>query len=314
MEDTMLELVEVCHQKEFHCMHDNIDDLIERALNSRLLSINSESQRLNKKKQEVKNVIEQVTECGTHPRIKSTKSAMDRSFTLGSTKKADNVKILQSCNGLLLCSGSGMPVFDYVYNPSTNQYKKLPYLDCSLDNSPYYSSVGLRIAFDPTKSSHYKLVDAGLTFCDIDIQIYSSETGKWSLCNNFGSREFTIYEMTIGCSVWMVRYRVHTDEFMTPLPKDLEPGSLETFFCSQVQSELQVSSELDFKEEKRRPVLIHEMEALGERGVAVDSLGSLKQTHIRETAKLAALTDAIAESLASIHEKERHVAKLDLND
>ncbi|GJW52573.1 hypothetical protein Tco_0096658 [Tanacetum coccineum] len=55
----------------------------------------------------------------------------------------------------------------------------------------------------------------------------------------------------------------------------------------------------------RRRVLICEMEALGERGVAVDSLESLKQTHARETAKLAALTDAITESLASIHEKER---------
>ncbi|GJW33679.1 hypothetical protein Tco_0053711 [Tanacetum coccineum] len=49
-------------------------------------------------------------------------------------------------------------------------------------------------------------------------------------------------------------------------------------------------------------------------GVAVDSLESLKQTHTRETAKLAALTYAITESLAGIHEKERHVAKLDLND
>ncbi|GKC12466.1 hypothetical protein Tco_1009248 [Tanacetum coccineum] len=64
---------------------------------------------------------------------------MDRSFTLGSTEEADNVKIF---------------------------------------------SVGLRIAFDPTKSPHYKLVDAGRTFCDIDIQIYSSETGKWSLCRD----------------------------------------------------------------------------------------------------------------------------------
>ncbi|GKD32516.1 hypothetical protein Tco_1248025 [Tanacetum coccineum] len=94
---------------------------------------------------------------------------MDRSFTLGSTEEADNVKILQSCNDLLLCIGSGLPVFYYVYNPSTNQYKKLPYPDCSLDNSPYYSSAGLRIAFDPTKLPHYKLVDVGRTFCDIDI-------------------------------------------------------------------------------------------------------------------------------------------------
>nr|GEU83182.1 hypothetical protein [Tanacetum cinerariifolium] len=61
------------------------------------------------------------------PRLQLKKSAMDRSFTLGSTEEADNVKFLQSCNDLLLC-GDG-----------------------------------------------------------------------------FRSREFTVYEMTIGCSVWMVR-------------------------------------------------------------------------------------------------------------
>ncbi|GJX32451.1 hypothetical protein Tco_0242306 [Tanacetum coccineum] len=40
-------------------------------------------------------------------RLLSKKSAMDNSFTLGSTEEAENVKILQSYNGLLLCSGSG---------------------------------------------------------------------------------------------------------------------------------------------------------------------------------------------------------------
>nr|GEY54443.1 hypothetical protein [Tanacetum cinerariifolium] len=57
MEETMLELVEVCRQKELYCMHDNVDDLIESALNSTLLSINLNSQRL-----EVKNVVEQPAE------------------------------------------------------------------------------------------------------------------------------------------------------------------------------------------------------------------------------------------------------------
>nr|GEZ79972.1 hypothetical protein [Tanacetum cinerariifolium] len=47
-----------------------------------------------------------------------------------------------------------------------------------------------------------------------------------------------------------------------------------------------------------RRVLICEMEALGDRGVAVDSLECLKQTHTRETAKLACLTDVMAETLA----------------
>nr|GEX13713.1 hypothetical protein [Tanacetum cinerariifolium] len=65
MEDTMLELIEVFRQKEFYCMHNNVDDLIESALNSKRLSINLKSQRLDKKMQEVKNIVEQPTKCGT---------------------------------------------------------------------------------------------------------------------------------------------------------------------------------------------------------------------------------------------------------
>nr|GEU74481.1 hypothetical protein [Tanacetum cinerariifolium] len=64
MEDTILELVEICRQKELLCMHDNVDDLIESALNTKLLSINS--QRFDKKEQEVKNVVEQPAEQGNH--------------------------------------------------------------------------------------------------------------------------------------------------------------------------------------------------------------------------------------------------------
>nr|GEV49981.1 hypothetical protein [Tanacetum cinerariifolium] len=66
MEDTMLELVKICQEKEFLCIHDNVEDLIESALNSKLLLINSNSQRLDKKEQEVKNVVEQPTERGNH--------------------------------------------------------------------------------------------------------------------------------------------------------------------------------------------------------------------------------------------------------
>nr|GEU77588.1 hypothetical protein [Tanacetum cinerariifolium] len=65
MEDTTLELLEVCRQKEFYCMHNNVDDLIESALKSKLLSINLKSQHLDKKEQEVMNIVEQLTERGT---------------------------------------------------------------------------------------------------------------------------------------------------------------------------------------------------------------------------------------------------------
>nr|GEZ22219.1 hypothetical protein [Tanacetum cinerariifolium] len=62
MKNMILELVKICQEKELLCMHDNVDDLIESALNTKLLSINS--QRLDKKEQEVKNVVEQLAERG----------------------------------------------------------------------------------------------------------------------------------------------------------------------------------------------------------------------------------------------------------
>nr|GFD39232.1 hypothetical protein [Tanacetum cinerariifolium] len=49
MEDTMLELVKICQEKEFLCIHDDVDDLIESALDSKLLLINLNSQHLDKK-------------------------------------------------------------------------------------------------------------------------------------------------------------------------------------------------------------------------------------------------------------------------
>ncbi|GJS85639.1 hypothetical protein Tco_0752180 [Tanacetum coccineum] len=50
MEDTMLDLFEDCQQKELYCIHNNVDDLIESALNSKLLLINLNSQRFDKEK------------------------------------------------------------------------------------------------------------------------------------------------------------------------------------------------------------------------------------------------------------------------
>nr|GEZ73057.1 hypothetical protein [Tanacetum cinerariifolium] len=61
LEDTILELLEDCRQKELYCMHNDVEDLIESAFNSKLLSINLKSQRLDKEKKEVKNIVEQAT-------------------------------------------------------------------------------------------------------------------------------------------------------------------------------------------------------------------------------------------------------------
>nr|GFA10604.1 hypothetical protein [Tanacetum cinerariifolium] len=89
MEDTMLELVKICRQKELYCMHDNVDDLIESALNFKLLSINS--QRLNKKEQEVKNVVEQPAERRTQPEY-STSMGYEHPNTTPKTESDEIIK------------------------------------------------------------------------------------------------------------------------------------------------------------------------------------------------------------------------------
>nr|GEZ00806.1 hypothetical protein [Tanacetum cinerariifolium] len=67
MEKMMLDFVKICHHKQFLCMYDNIEDLIEGALDTKLLLINSiKSQRLDKQAQEVKNVEEQPAERRNH--------------------------------------------------------------------------------------------------------------------------------------------------------------------------------------------------------------------------------------------------------
>nr|GEW49491.1 hypothetical protein [Tanacetum cinerariifolium] len=144
-------------------------------------------------------------------RIKSRIYTSDKSFTLGYTDAVDNVSILQSCNGKLIeslgclvlvhrdfidsseftiyemrkgCSvWSIKHAFDYVYNSSTNLFKILPEPDYANDDSNFYGCAGLRLTFDPTKSSYYKVMRAGHTCSDIVIQIYCSEKGNWSLCN-----------------------------------------------------------------------------------------------------------------------------------
>ncbi|GJU78093.1 hypothetical protein Tco_1275163 [Tanacetum coccineum] len=90
-------------------------------------------------------------------RLDSKKSTMGNFF--GSDKYPDQVRILQSCNGLLLCTGSKWPCFYYVYNPSTNSYKRLLQPNYYFrDDDGFFSCGVFRLAFDPKKSIHFKVV------------------------------------------------------------------------------------------------------------------------------------------------------------
>ncbi|KAF7147811.1 hypothetical protein RHSIM_Rhsim03G0161800 [Rhododendron simsii] len=112
----------------------------------------------------------------------------------------NNIRIINSCHGLLLCrfcytrQKNHNP--DYavqeqnrdpnyvVLNPTTKQFKILP--KCHLSGLK-----GLTLAFDPSKSPHYKVVSVCVCFRHTtsmltyaveyyhEIMTYSSETGSW---------------------------------------------------------------------------------------------------------------------------------------
>nr|GEV02578.1 hypothetical protein [Tanacetum cinerariifolium] len=101
----------------------------------------------------------------------------DHSF--GSAEEVDHVRILQSCNGLLLCAGSTWPIFYYVYNPSTNLFKRLSQPNYSHDDLGFYSTGVLGMVFDPRKSLYYKVVQAGHTSgWSIQSTVWSTGLGK----------------------------------------------------------------------------------------------------------------------------------------
>nr|GEX96318.1 integrase, catalytic region, zinc finger, CCHC-type, peptidase aspartic, catalytic [Tanacetum cinerariifolium] len=106
IEDTMLELLEVCRQKEIYCMHNNVDDLIESALDSKLLSINLKSQRLDKEKQEVKNIVE-------HPTKQPEYSLSMGDENLSTTPKTESDEIIKSSvENLVLIPSKYEGIFD----------------------------------------------------------------------------------------------------------------------------------------------------------------------------------------------------------
>ncbi|XP_026420920.1 F-box protein At5g07610-like [Papaver somniferum] len=105
------------------------------------------------------------------------------------------VKIVQSCNGLLCCSYSELRENEsgwignrgtetksyYIYNPTTKSYKVVPESPFRKDGCRSVRSMNL--AFDPLKSPDYEVI----CFSKNDeknaqIEIYSSKTSSWKLC------------------------------------------------------------------------------------------------------------------------------------
>ncbi|PON92420.1 F-box domain containing protein [Trema orientale] len=92
------------------------------------------------------------------------------------------VGIVQSCNGLMLCSAQSVEPGDcYVYNPTINRHRIIPPIPPARSGASR-TVFGLSLAFDPSKSPHYSVVC--VRSCDTrsdqyQLEVYSSETRRW---------------------------------------------------------------------------------------------------------------------------------------
>ncbi|KAL2933973.1 hypothetical protein RDABS01_017092 [Bienertia sinuspersici] len=89
-----------------------------------------------------------------------------------------DLHILQSCNGLLLCSSNTNGY--YICNPTTLQRRLIPLPKEWLVFGP----LALNLAFDPRKSPYYKVVRVKRLYGkqpNYQVEVYSSETGQWKV-------------------------------------------------------------------------------------------------------------------------------------
>ncbi|KAK6117043.1 hypothetical protein DH2020_049186 [Rehmannia glutinosa] len=101
-------------------------------------------------------------------------------------KDTSGIRILQSCNGLLLCCSDQPSKYGhkyYVCNPTTKEYSMLPRYKF------WWLICGMNLAFDPSKSSYYKVVyvrefEWYRYELKYQLEIYSSEPGggTWRKC------------------------------------------------------------------------------------------------------------------------------------
>nr|XP_011468621.1 PREDICTED: F-box protein At5g07610-like [Fragaria vesca subsp. vesca] len=121
-----------------------------------------------------------------------------------------SIDIIHSCNGLFLCqpfaatSTSRSPYL--VLNPTTNRFSTLVIPAISDDQNVETHIIGCSLAFDPSKSPHYKVICLetinGLEYCrGYRIQIYLSETQSWRLLNSCFTRQAHVrYEEGVYCN------------------------------------------------------------------------------------------------------------------
>ncbi|KAJ0461915.1 putative F-box domain-containing protein [Helianthus annuus] len=161
--------------------------------------------------------------------------------SLGFHFDPNGIRILQSCNGLLLCHSNLKSNADckyYVVNPTTKQFAVIPSVPAGHDVGK--TVLFMSLAFHQTGCVHYKLVcihrvKPGVAF---QIQMYSSDTGKWKVSvESF----YTVWPFVSNGVYWnralywapthrkLLYFKIHVEQLeMMPLPEEMM-SSLDTY-------------------------------------------------------------------------------------
>ncbi|XP_076913237.1 F-box protein At5g07610-like [Bidens hawaiensis] len=169
--------------------------------------------------------------------------------SLDSYFNSDDVRIVQSCNGLLLCHTRREYEGDhryYVFNPTTKQLATIPPV-CGELKGFYF----MALAFHQKDCPHYKVICVrafephGILF---QLQIYSSETRKWKIAVESFSAHSACFCGAVywnGAILWAPRvshymyFKVDVEQLHTlPLPEGLISSEILAMYFGESRDHL----------------------------------------------------------------------------
>ncbi|KAJ0439501.1 putative F-box domain-containing protein [Helianthus annuus] len=183
--------------------------------------------------------------------------------SLGSYFDRPRVRIVQSCNGLLLCSthgakGSKAAPKYYVFNPTTKQLALIPPIHESAKVRKTIRFMGL--AYHQTDCPHYKVVCVRRLEPDRDlfqIQIYSSDTREWKICTVTLDTHWSFFEKGVywnGAIHWApwhpnhFYFKIEAEQVQTlPLPVDMMSFDFMTMYFGESRGHLHLTVGVDPK-------------------------------------------------------------------
>ncbi|CAL5376444.1 unnamed protein product [Camellia sinensis] len=154
------------------------------------------------------------------------------SFLDGVVVSSCTTTIERSCNGLILCSNGFRKPPYIVCNLTTRKFSLLPDIGPT-SSASYRKNAGAFLAFDPSKSPHYKVILFSSSYVNngrwVEIEIYSSQTSSWKHISVPDPRGvpfmFSVFwNGAIHCITYAnvhVRFEVEEEKFIqTPMPRN----------------------------------------------------------------------------------------------